>query len=416
MLEKRLGSARRRGEPRNEAPARAHPARRAAPARQGRVVTSRTCSASAPNDYDARAARRAAARDRRSPDRARRGCSRPSTSRADEVRDLVRVLEIRLRALDEARGETGPLDDERKDLLRRIAQLRDDRLHDDAGALDALVALRAGGAARHGRARSPPRDRQAARRAGDASRTVLETASDRADTPGMRGEILTEVARIYEEQLGNAERAEATYRKVLETRSRRRGAGASRRRARSSASTSPPERTRSFATRSRRRSASNPSTSARRELEGRLGTLCETFLDDADGAIAAWKARLEENSADDAALAALDRLYEKTGRNRELVQILESRRDRAEVPAERRELMRRAAETLVREARRVLGRHRRVARHRRASSARAPKRSSRSRRCTPPALSATDLADAYEAHLDIVESEPRSPRAAREAR
>jgi tetratricopeptide (TPR) repeat protein len=53
----------------------------------------------------------------------------------DEVRDLVRVLEIRLAALDEASRESDA--DEKKELLRRIANLRDERLHDDHGALEA---------------------------------------------------------------------------------------------------------------------------------------------------------------------------------------------------------------------------------------------------------------------------------------
>src|SRR6185369_4344818 len=39
----------------------------------------------------------------------------------DEVRDLVRVLEIRLKALDESAGADAAVDDERKELLRRIA-------------------------------------------------------------------------------------------------------------------------------------------------------------------------------------------------------------------------------------------------------------------------------------------------------
>src|SRR5260221_11364559 len=56
----------------------------------------------------------------------------------DEVRDLVRVLEIRLAALDEMSTGAGDAD-ERKELLRRIAGLRDERLHDDAGALEALA-------------------------------------------------------------------------------------------------------------------------------------------------------------------------------------------------------------------------------------------------------------------------------------
>ena len=51
----------------------------------------------------------------------------------DEVPDLVRVLEIHLEFAE------GP--DERRDLLRRVAELRDERLRDDAGAFDAFARL-----------------------------------------------------------------------------------------------------------------------------------------------------------------------------------------------------------------------------------------------------------------------------------
>ena len=51
----------------------------------------------------------------------------------DEVPELVRVLEIHL--------EFATQTDERRDLLRRVADLRDERLRDDAGALEAFARL-----------------------------------------------------------------------------------------------------------------------------------------------------------------------------------------------------------------------------------------------------------------------------------
>ncbi len=51
----------------------------------------------------------------------------------DEVPDLVRVLEIHL--------EFAAAADERRDLLRRVAELRDERLRDDPGALEAFARL-----------------------------------------------------------------------------------------------------------------------------------------------------------------------------------------------------------------------------------------------------------------------------------
>jgi golgin subfamily B member 1 len=263
----------------------------------------------------------------------------------DEVRDLVRVLEIRLKALDEAAGSTTTVDDERKELLRRIAALRDERLHDDAGSLDALARY----------VPSEPLDVEArsrlldiGRRLGAQARVagVLESASDRADTPGMRGEILTDVAKIYEEQLGNSGKAEETYRKVLELDpdDAQLALPAARALERLYVASGAHEKLRDTL---RTQIRLEQGGEVRSELEGRLGTLCETVLGDLDGAIAAWKARLEDDASDAAALAALDRLYERTEKYRELVQILEVRRDRAESPSERRELMRRAADTLA---------------------------------------------------------------------
>jgi len=54
-------------------------------------------------------------------------------SNRDEVPELVRVLEIHLEFATQA--------DERRDLLRRMADLRDERLRDDAGALEAFARL-----------------------------------------------------------------------------------------------------------------------------------------------------------------------------------------------------------------------------------------------------------------------------------
>ncbi len=82
----------------------------------------------------------------------------------------------------------------------------------------------------------------------------------------------------------------------------------------------------------------------RAEILGRLGELCQNVLGDNDGRIAAWKARVEENPDDQQALAALDRLYELTERYRELVSVLERRRETSSDAELRRGLMTRSAE------------------------------------------------------------------------
>lgn len=319
-----------------------------------------------------------------------------------EIRDLVRVLEIRLGVLDAVAGADAPVDDERKELLRRIASLRDERLRDDAGALEALsryVPLE-------------PLDLEArerlleiGRRVGAQARVaaVLEQASLRADTPGMRGEILTEVARIYQDQLGNTVKAEETYRKVLEIDPDDAQLALPAARALEKLYTSSGEHEKLKETLTTQIRLEE-SADQRKEIEGRLGTLCETVLGDAEGAVTAWKARLDDNASDPEALAALDRLYERTGQYRELVQILESRRDQTTDPAQRRAFMQRSAETLANK----LG-----AAPEAIDAWRAIVEEFGPNADVLAALEALysqserweDLADAYESHLDIAESQ-----------
>ena len=83
----------------------------------------------------------------------------------DEIRDLVRVLEVRLEGFG-----TDPANEERRELLRRIATLRDDRLHDDESALRTLSLSGA---------RRPARCRCAQALARDRSSLELERARGR---------------------------------------------------------------------------------------------------------------------------------------------------------------------------------------------------------------------------------------------
>ena len=268
----------------------------------------------------------------------------------DEMRDLVRVLTIRLETLEQppadgSEDDPSEREDELKDLLRRVAVLLDDRLHDDDASLNALAKL----------VPLDPLDEDArnrlleiGRRVGAHERVaeVLAAASDGADTPGMKGEILMQVANIYEDLLGDPEKAEATYRRVLEldegdpdlvlpaARALERiyiGAGSHAKLAESL----------------RIQVRFEPDGDKKAELLGRLGELCQSVLEDNAGAIEAWRSRLEENPDDAVALAALDQLYEATEQWRELVEIIERRQDAAEGSEERRTLMTRRAQTLA---------------------------------------------------------------------
>ncbi|HEX6272305.1 MAG TPA: hypothetical protein VFZ53_04675 [Polyangiaceae bacterium] len=87
-------------------------------------------------------------------------------------------------------------------------------------------------------------------------------------------------------------------------------------------------------------------TPVRRELLSKLGELSESVLGDREGAITAWRSRLDEGPDDTEALAALDRLYEATGHHRELVEVLHRRRDLSVESDLRKSLLTRSAEVL----------------------------------------------------------------------
>ncbi|HVZ30776.1 MAG TPA: hypothetical protein VG963_00035, partial [Polyangiaceae bacterium] len=262
----------------------------------------------------------------------------------DEVRELVHVLEVRWAAEEQAgAGADGP--EERRELLRRIATLKDERLRDDVGALEAY-------------ARYVPQDPldAAARdrfveiglRRGEFARVaaVLEQTAEAALALEQRGEVLMLAAGVYHEQLADLPHAESIYRRVLELDPS------------NAELTLPPARALERLYQASGQHAQlaeilkveiglEDPGDARTALLGRLGELAEKQLRDPQAAIEAFQRRLEELPEDPAALEALDRLYESTENYRELVGILERRRDGRVGPAERQSLMRRQAEVLA---------------------------------------------------------------------
>jgi len=257
----------------------------------------------------------------------------------DEIRDLVRVLEVRLEGFG-----TDPANDERRELLRRIATLRDDRLHDDESALRTLSLL----------VPADPLDVDARKRLLEIGRRlgmnervaeVLTEAAERASSLPLRGEILMQVASICEELLGDRARAERVYRRVLVLDEADAELALPAARALERIYIASAEHAK-LAEMLRIQVKLEQGGAHRAQLFGRLGELCQNVLGDNDGAIAAWKARVEENPDDEQALAALDRLYEITERYRDLVSVLERRREISSDAELRRGLMTRSAETL----------------------------------------------------------------------
>lgn len=262
----------------------------------------------------------------------------------DEVRDLVRVLGIRLEEIDEAlrAGADSMHEDERRELLRRISVLRDERLHDDDGAFEALarlVPLDPLDADARGRLTEIGRRASAHGRVAD----VLNQAAEKADTAGLRGEILMKAASIYEDLLDDAARAEETYRRVLglDETDAELVVPAARALERIYVAGGQHKK---LAGVLKTQVALEQDGEKRREILGRLGELFQSVLDDSAGAIEAWSARLEENPADELALASLDALYQKTECWAELVRILDRRREVTDDADLRRRLMVRIAE------------------------------------------------------------------------
>lgn len=254
----------------------------------------------------------------------------------DDARELVRVLEVRLEFVKD--------DVERRELLRRIAELRDERLTDDRGAFDAyarFIPLSPGEIDPRARflqiAGRLERDNDAAE--------VLLLAAKNADAPQPRAEVLGEVGRLYE-SIGQLSAAESVYKQVLEldpedpqlvgpaTKSLERIYASS-------------GKSRELADVLRMQVKLEDEREARAALLARLGDLSETVLGDDAGAIEAWKLRLEDDPGDEGALTALDRLYERAGQHAALVEILRARERGAADAQMRREIMLRLARTLA---------------------------------------------------------------------
>ncbi|HEY1960283.1 MAG TPA: tetratricopeptide repeat protein [Polyangiaceae bacterium] len=255
----------------------------------------------------------------------------------EQPRELVRVLDVRL---ESAQG-----DEARAELLRRIAEIRDDRLNEDVAALDAYAKL----------VPISPDDENArarlldiARRVGahEQAADVLLAAAKNARAPQPRGEILMAVAKIFEDLLDAPSRAETVYREVLELDRTDHALAlpAARALERIYAAENKP---RELAGVLRVQVELEDDGDARRMIWGRLGEIHETSLDDPQGAIAAWRARAEDDPGDEQALASLDRLYGRTEQWDALASVLRSRERAATDRDQRKELMTRLALVLA---------------------------------------------------------------------
>jgi tetratricopeptide (TPR) repeat protein len=223
--------------------------------------------------------------------------------------------------------------------------LRDERLRDDRGAFTSLAEL----------VPVEPEDENARHRFIEIGRRlgefegvakVLTQAADAEASAKARGDILMEVARIFEDLLGDEDRAETIYQRVV------------------GLDPNDPELVipaaqalgRIYTTKAKHEALADvlgtevrleQDVEKRRSLYERIGGLYETVLGNTDKAIEAFRSRLLDDPADLSALGALERLYERTADFRELVRVLRKREEVETQPADRRRTMTKSAQTLA---------------------------------------------------------------------
>jgi tetratricopeptide (TPR) repeat protein len=255
----------------------------------------------------------------------------------DEIRDLVRVLEAQLEGAEETA--------KRRELLRRIGTLRDERLKDDAGAFHSLcellplepddVALR-------------QRYLAIGKRLGEHARMaeVLEKTAQQCAVPAIRGEILMAAAAIYRAQPSELGRAEAVFRRVLEIDPDEPALVIPAARALSEIYQEQAEHAK-LAEVLGIEVRLIQDAAERAVLHQRVAALYEDVLGEDAKAIAAWRARLGDDASDVEALRALERLFERTEQWDKLVEVLRSLEQAATEVDDRRRCMVKAARTLA---------------------------------------------------------------------
>ncbi|WP_437809205.1 tetratricopeptide repeat protein [Sorangium sp. So ce1078] len=167
-------------------------------------------------------------------------------------------------------------------------------------------------------------------RRADAARVLVRAASGAKDKP-LRAHIAAELGELYE-GLGDGRKARAAFQQALDGEP---DAAAVRRAARGLAKLCERERdARGLASALERLAEAETEAEAREDAAERLARLYEEELNDAAGAIAAYRKLAEAGSSREArALAALERLYEATAAHEGLAWVLERR---AEMETDRR--------------------------------------------------------------------------------
>lgn len=255
----------------------------------------------------------------------------------DEVRALVSMLEIRLRATES--------EAERTLLLRRIAELRDERLHDDATAFEAMAEL----------VPLDPEDKvmltrfsAIGKRLGKQTEVAnaIGNAAARTTDKALKAELLMLVASIADRELLDEKRAEENLEaafaiepedpgialpaaeKLAELHERRKDA-------------------KKLAAALERQAHLVDSAEARKDIYARLGSIYENDVSDRDAAVRAYRARLEDEPTDETALGRLEAIFDQSGDHKAQVEVLRSREAATTDATERRRVLTKAARLLA---------------------------------------------------------------------
>lgn len=243
--------------------------------------------------------------------------------------ELDRILEVRLEALEGA---------DAFETLRRLAALRRDRLHDETGAYDALaraIRIEPG----DGELRQELGALAARLDAWDAHAAVLAQVVDDLDGRSFEQlEVLVSLSAVQDERLGDHSAAAESYEKIVELDP-----------------TSPDTALPALEALERIHLGSEEhgklaedlvrqvglvfDADARGELLARLARLREDVLEDVEGAIAAYRDRLEVLPDDLDALVALERLHRSREEWSEVVEVLRGQETRFEEGAEQSDVL-----------------------------------------------------------------------------
>lgn len=229
-------------------------------------------------------------------------------------RDLARILEVQLEAQEEPSAKVA--------LLTRIGELHQNKIGDADGMFSAYaraVQLDPSDASLRSQLAGA-----AAQRGTHAERAeVLESALAKVAGDSMlERELGQEIARIWDDMLGDAPRAEQAYTRLIASADGDAETILDASRALERIHVASGEHAK-LADDLRRQAELETDPEKKRQLLVRLGDLVEERLGDRAGAIAIQEQRLEQDPSDADALRALERLYEATENWAALAGVLE---------------------------------------------------------------------------------------------